>query len=144
MSSAPAAIDGLLAALRAAPVLEDVTIVDGQPLQLDPDMICVGYSPDRMGVESDETPAGLQSGRESYGITCLASAWRGEETDPKAVRDIAFGMVAKVRAELARDPKLGGAVVNARLEFLDLDQEQTQSGPSATIQFVVRCQAFTN
>lgn len=142
-STIPAVLDALVASWTVA--LPDVQVVDGQPLTSEPDIVCVGFTgiPGEPSVEATEDRGQLAAtpDRERYDITCLASALRGE-TDAQAVRRRAFEMVEAIRADLQRDPTLGGVVMSARLAVLSLMGQQTADGAEATVTFTVRIDAF--
>ncbi len=142
-STIPAVLDTLLVSWAVA--LPGVQVVDGQPLAPEPDVVCVGFTglPGEPAVEATEDRAQLTASpdRERYDVTCVASALRGE-TDAQAVRVRAFELVEAVRADLQRDPTLGGLVMSARLSVLSLAAQQTTAGAEATVQFQVRIDAF--
>lgn len=145
MTAIPAALDGLLDLVQTVfPEGSEVQIVDGQPVaaHLEADVICVGWSPEELAVRATEEIADLGRGdRESFEITNLVSAWRGDE-DPKVVRDRCFELVGTLRSEIQRDHTLGGAVMSARLSVAAVSQDQTTDGPSCTAVVTVRCIAF--
>lgn len=143
-STIPAVIDELVARARLA--LPAVQVLDGQPTtDTEPDVIAIGFtgSPGEAAVEATEDRAQLSVSpdRERYDVTCLASAWRGDDDAP-AVRLRAFELLETVRAELQRDSTLGGLVLSARLAVVAFAQEQTSQGAVATIRFAVRVDAF--
>ncbi|MEV8636517.1 hypothetical protein AB0395_33205 [Streptosporangium sp. NPDC051023] len=145
LSTVPAVLDALVAAARQ--VLPNVQVLDGQPVtSTEPDVIAVGFTgiPGEAAVQATEERAqmGIAPDRERYDITCLASALRGE-TDAQAVRLRAFELLEAIRSELRRDPTLGGLVMSARLAVLSLTAQQTSAGAEATVQFIVRIDAFT-
>lgn len=106
------------------------------------DIVVIGWTPDEgEAVEFSDAIAGLDSSRESYTITCLASSWSGE-VDMAARRSRVDEIVEAIRGQLRTDRTLGGAVNRARLATLSLDQYQTGSGCEATETFVVQVDAF--
>lgn len=123
--------------------LPNVQVIDGPPvLNLEETGITVGYAPDQISVQSISEGAGLMAETETFDVNCLA--WqRSGASDIKTVRDGAFAVVASVNALLANDRKLGGAVTNAQLRVVDLDQTQTPDGTWAVVAFAVTCKAFT-
>lgn len=152
MSTIPVALDALVAAAERA--WPDVQVLDGGPtVQVDDDTIAIGYSgsPADPDVRSTMTREQLdmQPDLERYDVTCMASAWRGDaydadgKPDSRTVRLRAFELLAGLRSELARDPRLGGSVMMTRLSTLDMVLDQTQAGPVCTIRFVVHVDAFT-
>ncbi|WP_433415034.1 hypothetical protein ACQP1V_36265 [Microtetraspora malaysiensis] len=144
MSTIPNVLDDLLQRTRLA--LPGVQVLDGQPVtDTEPDVVAIGFtgSPGEAAVDATEDRAQLTTSpdRERYGITCLASSWRGD-TDARAVRDRVFELLAALRGELQRDPTLGGLVLSARMAVVAFAQEQTTAGPVATAQFEIRIDAF--
>ncbi|MBX6382164.1 MAG: hypothetical protein IRZ07_04190 [Microbispora sp.] len=122
-------------------------MVDGQPLDTDPDIVCIGFTgePGEAAVEATRSrqQGATDPDRESYDITCLASSWQGHQSDPKTVRDRAYELVDRVAGELAADQTLGGVVMTARVSTEAFAQEQTSRGAVATVRFVVHIEAFT-
>jgi hypothetical protein len=145
VSSIPAVLDYLVAGISAH--LPDVQVEDGQPIETEPDLICIGFTgtPGEVAVVNTLSQQGLarDPSREAYEITNLASAWDGG-TDAKAVRDRCFALLGEVAAFLASDPMLGGLVMQARLSTQALAPEQTTKGATATVQFVIAIDAFAN
>jgi hypothetical protein len=141
MSKVPAAIDRLVLTLTTA--LPDVQIIDGPPIiNLEEVGIAIGYTPDQISVQAVSDGAGLVAEMETFDINCLA--WqRSGEGEMKTIRDGVFAVIAAVNVILANDRKLGGAVTNAQLRVVDLDQTQTPDGTWAVVAFVVTCKAFT-
>jgi hypothetical protein len=151
MSSIPAAIDALVAlAERAHP---DVQVLDGGPtVEVKDDVIAIGYSgsvsePDVRTTMTVEQLA-MEPDRESYDVMCMASAWRGDahrggKPDSRTVRERAFELLAGIRDELAKNSRLDGAVMMARMSTLDVVLDQTKAGPVCTIRFVVHVEAYT-
>jgi hypothetical protein len=150
VSTIPAALDALVElARRAHP---DVQVLDGGPtVRVSDDVIAIGYSgsstqPD---VENTLTREQLEMmpDRESYDVYCMVSAWRGDahrghRPDARTVRMRAFELLEGIRAELAQDSRLGGAVMMATLTTLDVVADQTESGPVCTIRFQVHIDAY--
>lgn len=145
LSTIPAALDNLHAALQASQSLSGVLVTDGAPVAaMEPDMLIVGFTGQlgEAGVEGPVQEAGYTSSdRETYDITCLASALRGD-TDMKPVRDRAFALVRVVKDILAADPRLGGAVTRARVSVQALSLDQISEGATATVQFQIHCDGF--
>jgi hypothetical protein len=151
VSSIPAAIDALVAlAERAHP---DVQVLDGGPtVEVKDDVIAIGYSgsvsePDVRTTMTVEQLA-MEPDRESYDVMCMASAWRGDahrggKPDSRTVRERAFELLAGIRDELAKNSRLDGAVMMARMSTLDVVLDQTKAGPVCTIRFVVHVEAYT-
>lgn len=151
MSTIPAALDALVAAAERA--WPDVQVLDGGPtVEVRDDVIAIGYSgsPSEPDVRSTLTREQLdmEPDLERYDVMCMASAWRGDahregKPDARTVRQRAFELLAGFREELARDSRLGGTVMMARLSTLDMVADQTKAGPVCTIRFVVHVDAFT-
>ncbi len=152
MSTIPAALDALVAAAQRA--WPNVQVLDGGPtVQVEDDSIAIGYSgvtgePD---VRSTMTAEQLevQPDLERYDVMCLASAWRGDshdadsKPDARTTRLRAFDLLVGLREELARDPRLGGTVMQARTSTLDMIADQTEAGPVCTVRFAVHVIAFS-
>jgi hypothetical protein len=139
-SKAPAAIDFLVAGLPS--IQEDLQVLDGPPIvELASLGIAIGYDPDKVSVESETSSGGLGAEMEDFGINCIAWA-RSGNTDMKALRDQLTQLMIGIESYLRKNARLGGAVTNAYLRTVDLDQLQTQNGAWATIAFVITCKAF--
>lgn len=146
VSTVPAVLDELVR--RARLVLPEAQVLDGGPHRdTEPDVIAIGFTgePGEVAVEDTRTREQLDVSpdRERYDITCLASSWKGNEHDPKAVRDRVYEMLDTLAAELERDQRLGGLVNRVRLSVLELAPEQTNRGAVATVRFVINVDAFT-
>jgi hypothetical protein len=150
-SRAPEAVAALLAILRAAPALSDVTIVDGPTATnfSGKRRLCVGWSPSGDGavdIEQTFNSAGARTRDESFTIRCYAEA-RAGDTDMSLRRETVFDMVAVVEQALrATDvapeaPTLNGTVLWAHLTTGNLAQEQTGDGALAGLSFTVSCRA---
>ncbi len=152
MSTIPAALLALVAlAERAWP---DVQVLDGGPTtNVEPDVIEIGYSgsssePDVRSTLSREQ-LDMQPDLERYDVMCMVSAWRGDahrggRPDARTTRERAFELLAGIRAELAKDSRLGNTVMMARMSTLDMIADQTKEGPVCTVRFVVHIDAFTD
>jgi hypothetical protein len=149
MSTIPAVLDALVAAVRA--VMPDVQVCDGQPAEdLADEVVVVGWQMERAAVSVDwhRQDAGGMVDREIYDVAGLISVVTGDTTT-KPVRDRAFELWDLLAAELRRDPTLGVAgVMRARPFVAAFDQVQTSGddvsagGASATISWVVLVDAF--
>lgn len=136
--------------LRMYQSLSDVHVTDGQPPppeDAEPLLLCIGFT-GQLGEPSVENSRNRQQAdtkpdRETYEVTCIASAWLGSDTSAKQVRDAAFGIVNSVGDFLAKDQTLGGLVMRSRLLTDALAQEQTTMGAVATVRFVIQIDAFT-
>jgi len=145
VSTIPAVLDYLVAGIQAA--LPDLQVMDGQPIETEADVICIGFTgtPGEAAVVNTFSQRGLarEPDREAYEITSLASAWDGG-TDAKAVRDRVFALLGAIADFLNSDPMLGGLVMQARMSTEALAPEQTSKGATATVQFVIAIDAFAN
>jgi hypothetical protein len=146
VSTVPAVLDAILAAIRAT--LPDAEVWDGQPVkQTQDDVICLAFTgePGEAAVTATITrdQMAVDPSREAYTITCLASSWRGEEGDAKAVRDRAYELVDGVVAALAQDQALKALVMRAMVSTQAFAQEQTTRGAVATVQFGIHIDAYT-
>jgi hypothetical protein len=146
-SSVPAAIDALLALLRAAPELADVEVIDGPPTDdmSAADFIAVGWQP-----ESDEAAqltqqfayAGARRRDEQIVITGWLESWTGDR-EFKPPRDRAFELLAALetalRATDARPeaPTLSGAVLWAEFTAGSMRQQFTDQGARVGITWTV-------
>lgn len=142
MSAIPAVINALVTVLRAAPEMDGVQIVDGHPNEdVNPDVVVVGFSPDRSSAEMTRNPAGLKGDREQFVLVGLASSWRGDE-DLRIVRERAFTFITGLNEVLKQDQTLGGACTRARLAVSSYVGEQTTKGPVATVEWELTVDAF--
>lgn len=150
-SAVPAAIDALLAILRAAPGLSEVLIVDGPAAVnlTDRHRIYVGYAPgaeQSVDIEQDFASAGARTRDENFTIACYAESWAGDR-DMALRRTRVFELLAAVEDALrATDaapeaPTLNGSVQWAQLSAGSLVQEQNSDGALAGLPFTVACRA---
>ncbi|MER7814081.1 hypothetical protein [Streptomyces sp. NPDC096153] len=151
-SRVPAAVDSLLAILRAAPALEGVRVVDGpEPVnQTERHRIYIGWQGGEGGpavsLLQDFNGAGARTRDEDFTISCYAET-RGGDKDMAVRRTRAFELVAAVETALrATDaapeaPTLNGTVLWAHLTTGDLTQDQTTNGALAGVAFTVSCRA---
>lgn len=143
MSSIPTALDALVAALRLAPDLSDVTIYDGPVgTNQEQDELIIGDGPDAVAVDGDQSPEGLNSQVESYDIACRATVWRGDVAEAKPVRDRLFEIYAAVETTLRSDPTLAGAVLSALPSAQTLSPRQENAGLLMDLVFTIRVSAF--
>lgn len=149
-SRVPAALDALLAILRARPALADVEVVDGPPaVNLTARRrIHLGWAPageTAVAVQQEFNGAGARTRDEAFEITGYAEARSGDK-DMKARRDEVFALLGEIEQALrASDeapeaPTLNGTVLWAHLTTGDLVQQQTE-GSLAGLVFTVTCQA---
>lgn len=138
-STIPAAIDGIIAGLKAYNALKGVTIIDGQPLtDLPDDYVAIGFADDMSeAISGNQEPAGLgaQRRQEMYTINCEVSAWTGS-TVMKTARDKAFSILASVENVVRHDGTLGKAVIFADFGAnMSVAQIQTEKGATVVIRF---------
>ncbi|MFJ6729993.1 hypothetical protein ACIQPQ_34350 [Streptomyces sp. NPDC091281] len=144
----PDTIDALVDAFRTGPELADVTVWDGPQVSkaAPKEMLTVAFTGDDTDsdVEATATPEGLGGGsdREAFTIRCAAAVLLGT-TDMQAARRRAYELYSAAGAVIARDPRLGGKVIRARLGSHTFKQTQTPSGAQAIVIFGVDCDAFT-
>lgn len=150
-SRVPAAVDALLAILRASSGLSGVTVVDGPPTTnlSDLDHVFVGYQPgadNAVGLAQSFNSAGARTRDEEFTIACYAES-RAGGTDMQARRARCFALVAAAEEALrATDaaptaPTLSGAVLWAHVTAGSLVQAQTSDGAVAGVGFTVSCHA---
>jgi len=148
VSTIPLVLDYLVS--RCTSNMPNVKVTDGQPKppeDAEPDLLCIGFT-GTLGEPAVENSRSKQQAatspdRETYEVTCLASSWKGNETDASDVRDAAFEILYQVARIVAQDQTLGGLVMRARILTDLLAQEQTTMGAVATIRFVLQIDAFT-
>lgn len=149
LSTVPAALGGLVSTLRAADALSGVQVSDGPVVggSAATEVVIVGWTGDDGATEavegSDEIgDLGGSRSREQYTIHSAILVTRGS-ADIAAARTRAYELLAVVGGALAADPRLGGAVMMAQLELVNLRQAQTQRGAQASVLFDVAVDAFT-
>jgi hypothetical protein len=149
-SRVPAAVDALLAILRASPALADVFIVDGPPAVnlTDRHRIYVGWQQGAdvsVGLTQDFASAGARTRDEDFTILCYAESRSGDK-DMAVRRARVFELVAAVEValratnELPEAPTLNGTVLWSHLTAGDLTQAQSE-GALAGLAFSVTCRA---
>lgn len=146
-STAPAAIDALVAALQASPDLARVGLRDGPRVVMDgrQEVVSIGYVDSETAVDGSLAAEGMDSepSRESYSIHCAVWAQRGGG-DISAARTRVYQMLADIGGILAADPTLGVPVLSARIGSVSLTQRQaTGQGAVARIEFDVDIDAYT-
>ncbi|MCQ9178946.1 hypothetical protein KMT30_07850 [Streptomyces sp. IBSBF 2953] len=147
-SRIPDAVDYIVDTFKVAPELVGVTVWDGPevskatPLE----MLTVAFTGDDIDsdVEASSTAEGLggKPDRETFTIRCAAAVLRGS-TDMRAARRRAYELHAAAGAVLARDPRLGGLVLRARLGSHTFKQAQSERGAQAIVIFGIDCDSFT-
>lgn len=149
-SRVPAAIDALLAILRASATLDGVSIVDGPPTNdlSATENIFVGYQPAAQAAATltqEFNAAGARTRDEEFSIPCYVES-RSGDTGMQARRARCFVLLGAVEDALrATDaaptaPTLTGTVLWAELTVGNLYQSQAQ-GAQAGIDFTVSCRA---
>ncbi|NUS74941.1 MAG: hypothetical protein HOV70_01910 [Streptomyces sp.] len=149
-SRVPAAVDALLAILRATPALEDIRIVDGPDAvnQTDRHRIHIGWQPGSeaaVTLQQQFNAAGARTRDEAFTIACYAET-RGGDKDMALRRARVFEIVAAVETALRATneaptaPTLNGTVLWAHITAGDLFQVQSE-GAIAGLHFTVTCQA---
>lgn len=152
MSTVPATLTALAERIRASPHLAAIQIPDQAPVLVqdgpwlanpsDPDVICVGWTPDEGNAVDTTVTRDMGSSRESSDVECMASSWTGG-TDIAACRDRAGDLLDAAEAEFSGDRTLGGAVTSAEITRHVWDQYQTKDGCQVTVQFTVHTEAFS-
>ncbi|MFJ6566428.1 hypothetical protein ACIQNU_03350 [Streptomyces sp. NPDC091292] len=149
-SRVPAAMDALLAILRAAPALAGVRIVDGPEAvnATDRQRIHIGWQPgadQAIELEQEFASAGARRRDEMFSIGCYAEA-RAGDTDMAVQRARVFALVAAVETALrATDdepeaPTLRGTVLWSSLTAGNVTQLQAE-GAQAGCAFTITCRA---
>ncbi|WP_326739145.1 hypothetical protein [Streptomyces sp. NBC_01022] len=150
-SAVPAAVDALLAILRASPALAEVRIVDGPPSVnlTDRHRIYVGWAPgseQAVDITQEFASAGARTRDEDFSIACYAETRTGDK-DMSLRRAKAFELLAAVEDALRATndaptaPTLSGTVLWSHLTAGSLVQEQNDSGALAGLPFSVTCHA---
>lgn len=150
-SRVPAAVDALLAILRAAPALAAVRIADGPDATnaTERDRIHVGWQPGAdaaVSLQQDFNSAGARTRDEDFEIACYAETRSGDK-DMALQRTHIFALVAIVEDALrATDaaptaPTLNGTVLWAHLTTGSLTQQQAADGAAAGLAFSISCRA---
>ncbi|MEV3946976.1 hypothetical protein AB0K57_04840 [Streptomyces halstedii] len=151
-SAAPAAINGLLTVLTAAPALTDVRVIDGPPPSStfsEPDRLYIGWAPgaeQAAEISQAFASAGARLRDEDGTISCYLETRAGDE-DMALCRARVFELLAGVEAALrATDgaptaPTLGGAVLWSELTTGSLIQENGPDGALAGLVFTVAYRA---
>ena len=149
-SRVPAAVDALLAILRAAPALADIRIVDGpEAVNLTAKhRIHIGWQPGgeaAVSLQQAFNAAGARTRDETFSIACWAES-RGGDKDMAVRRQKVFDIVAAVEQALRATndapeaPTLNGTVLWSELTTGDLTQSQSE-GANAGLEFTIACRA---
>ena len=151
-SAVPAAITALLTALRAAPELAEVRIIDGPPPSTnlsEGDRLYVGWSPgaeQAAEIQQVFAGAGARTRDEDATLSCYIETREGAG-DMAWCRNHVFDLLAVVEYLLrATDgnptaPTLGGVVLWSELTAGSLIQEQGPDGAYAGLGFTVAYRA---
>ncbi len=152
-SKVPAVIDYLVTTFQAANTLGTATpavaVYDGPPVTQEPAelLLFVGIddpdtdeAPTSASSEQSWAALGAQAKTEQISIFCTAESWGGD-TDVKAIRTAAYGIVAAVENLLRGDVMLGGLMQFAGVTGLTLRQNQTTQGAVARVTFQIEGQA---
>lgn len=147
VSTVPAALPALAAALHAWPPLAGVQVSDGPPSEESDalEAIAVGYNPeeDIYAADVNTTPQLGARAEEAYPVECSLGVLNGD-MDLQAARDRAFGLLDAVADLLTANKTLGGVVMSAVLTGYRLRQSRTDAGMLARINFTVSVRAFTS
>jgi hypothetical protein len=149
-SRVPAAVDALLAILRAAPGLADATVLDGPPVVNLTGLkhLFVGWQPSAeaaVSLTQQWNAAGARTRDEAFSINCYAEARAGDE-DIQGRRTEVFALLGEVETALRASnsaptaPTLNASVLWAELAAGDLSYDVSQ-GSLAGLAFTVTCQA---
>jgi len=152
-SKVPAVIDYLVTTFTAATTLgaatPPVAVYDGPLVTQEPAQLLLFVGID--DPDSDEAPTsasseqswaslGKQAKNEQVTVFCTAESWGGD-TDVKAIRTTAYGIVAAVEDLLRADVMLGGLFQFGQVTGLTLRQNQTTQGAVARVTFQIEGQA---
>lgn len=146
MSAVPAAVDNLLAELRAASTLSGVRVFDGPPQDAPTefDVVVIGWQPEESeAVEWSNDPASMAADddSETFTVQGLVSVQRGDVDLPVA-RSRADEILEAVRAVVRADSTLGGAVTRSRLTTTRGTPIQDHRGCQYRMTFVIRAWVF--
>ena len=149
-SRVPAAVDALLAIVRARPALAEVSIVDGPSAVnvTDRRRIHIGWAPgaeQAVELQQEFNAAGARTRDESFIISCFAES-RGGDKDMAFRRNEVFALVGEVEQALRGTdaaptaPTLNGTVLWSELTAGNLMQS-TSEGANVGLAFSVSCRA---
>jgi hypothetical protein len=138
VSTVPAAIDAVIAAVRAA--LPGVQVWDGPPVGDEEDVrVVIGWSRNRPVTsvsrtdETFETTTGIT---ERYDIPGAAISYSGDP-DLKPRRDAVYALVEAIAGAVAVDAAIGALNATASLTVENLTQEKAGTGVQALCDFTV-------
>lgn len=148
MSAVPATLRALEALAQRVlpddPTAEwDRLVIKGQPLDRPsaPDLIVIGYSGDEGSAVTHTETGYLGSSSQSFDVANMVSVLRGDPDIDDAI-DRVDEILDAYRAELLRDPTLGGVVTMAELTSFELTPLQVTAGALAEMPFTVHVEAF--
>jgi hypothetical protein len=138
VSTVPAAIDAIIAAVKAA--LPDTQVWDGPPVGDEADeRVVIGWSrnrPTTSVTRTDETFEQLTGITERYDIPGVAISYSGDP-DLKPRRDAAYALVEAVADAVAACPGIDELGATASLTLGNLTQEKAGTGVQALCDFTV-------
>jgi hypothetical protein len=138
MSTVPAAIDAVLAAVRAA--LPGVQVWDGPPTGDEEDVrVVIGWSrnrPTTAVTRADETFETTTGITERYDIPGAAISYSGDP-DLKPRRDAVYTLIEAIADAVAVDAAIGALDATASLTVENLTQEKAGTGVQALADFTV-------
>ena len=138
MTTVPAAIDAILAAVRTA--LPGTQVWDGPPVgDEEDDRVVIGWARNRATTavtRDDETFETLTGITERYSIPGVAISYSGDP-DLKPRRDAAYALVEAVADAVAVDAGIGALNATASLVTGDLTQEKAGQGVQALVTFTI-------
>lgn len=139
------ALNALVATVTAAVAGTDVQVIYGPPLNTENDFVAFGYTGDAsepaVAFDFDVADAALGRDGEVYDVACVLSSWRGDATFADVDVE-AFALLRTVRAAIAADRKLGGAIAQATVTSGEV-VEEVDNGAVTTIRFLVHCKAWS-
>ncbi|WP_455360021.1 hypothetical protein [Streptomyces sp. SYSU K21746] len=150
-SAVPAAINAILALLRAEAGLSGVQVIDGPPTldMADSEIVVIGWQDGgEQAVEEIQqfAYAGARSRDSDFSIACWLDTWSGDN-DIGVRRARAYELLAVVenalRASVAKPaaPALGGVVQWAHITRIVLRQDFNNDGVQASLAFTITCRA---
>lgn len=146
-SRQPTVLDALVALWSGVPELDGLVRDGPEPFEgADLEVLSVGHDGGEDGTATDGVISaegmGSRPDREKFTVTCLAAVLNGAN-DVRAARNRAYELLGFAAEALAADRTLGGVVMRAHLQDVQLTQPQTQHGAEARLLFTVACDAYT-
>ena len=143
MSTVPAAIDAILAAVRAA--LPGTQVWDGPPVGDEEDeRVVIGWSRNRpvtSVTRTDETFEQTTGITERYDIPGVAISYSGDP-DLKPRRDAVYALIESIADAVAVCPGIDALGATASLTLGNLTQEKAGTGVQALADFTVNVVAL--